>query len=183
MPNPVQSEIEPLLNTAESADLGPGPRIGRTAVSHLRTAMGAWSLGESAGRQRDLLGALVLLWHDHLAAAHEIVQRFEDPDGSLLHAMQHRREPDYGNAKYWFRRAGRHASGRLIADRLDGIVPEAWPAGLNDRLLPGGAWDPLAFVDLCQKLALAPANDETRVFAIRIQRVEFLAVLDHLCAG
>lgn len=42
--------------------------------------------------------------------AHEIVQRDEaDPAAAWIHAVIHRIEGDIGNARYWYRRAGRPA--------------------------------------------------------------------------
>ncbi|GDY11645.1 hypothetical protein LBMAG53_05230 [Planctomycetota bacterium] len=53
--------------------------------------------------------ALVLLWHDHLDAAHALVQAAEgDPDADLIHAWLHRREGDAANSRYWLREAGQH---------------------------------------------------------------------------
>jgi hypothetical protein len=41
-------------------------------------------------------------------AAHAIVQRAEDdPLSCWIHAVLHRIEGDEGNARYWYRRAGR----------------------------------------------------------------------------
>jgi len=42
--------------------------------------------------------------------AHEIVQRDEaDPTAAWIHAVIHKIEGDLGNARYWYRRAGRAA--------------------------------------------------------------------------
>ena len=41
-------------------------------------------------------------------AAHGIVQRDEsDPTSCWIHAVLHKMEPDEGNSRYWYRRAGR----------------------------------------------------------------------------
>ena len=40
--------------------------------------------------------------------AHELVSKSESRECELWHAILHRREPDYSNAAYWFRRVGAH---------------------------------------------------------------------------
>ena len=44
------------------------------------------------------------------AAAHEIVQPDASREAAWVHAYLHRKEPDPGNAAYWYRRAGRPVS-------------------------------------------------------------------------
>lgn len=57
------------------------------------------------------------LWHDARGQwdhAHHIAQDVDDADGAWVHAYLHRKEGDIGNARYWYRRAGRpEASGPL----------------------------------------------------------------------
>ena len=48
----------------------------------------------------------LLLWNDALDVSHKISQKIDSQTGSYWHGIMHRREPDYSNAKYWFRRAG-----------------------------------------------------------------------------
>lgn len=40
-----------------------------------------------------------------LDRSHDLSQQLKTPQGSFLHGVMHRREGDYGNAKYWFHRA------------------------------------------------------------------------------
>ena len=48
--------------------------------------------------------------------AHEIVQQDEDdPTACWIHAVLHRIEGDFGNARYWYRRAHRNAPTELAA--------------------------------------------------------------------
>ena len=50
--------------------------------------------------------ALAWLYLDDLERAHEICQAMPDTVGANLHAIVHRREGDFSNALYWYRRAG-----------------------------------------------------------------------------
>ena len=45
-------------------------------------------------------------WHE----AHDLCQQIPDPAGSWIHAWLHREEGDYGNACYWYSRAGKPAA-------------------------------------------------------------------------
>jgi hypothetical protein len=63
---------------------------------------------------------LVALWHDRRGdwnRAHVITQDIESSDAAWVHAYLHRRDGDLGNARYWYRRAGR-------AERTDSLDAE-----------------------------------------------------------
>ena len=63
---------------------------------------------------------LAALWlrFDHFDRSHAISQELETPDGSYWHGIAHRREGDYSNACYWFRRVGAHPVFAAIAAQL-----------------------------------------------------------------
>lgn len=61
---------------------------------------------EAAVRQPALIQAAIWYYVDDLDRSHNIAQNIEGPEGAFWHGLMHRREGDYWNAKYWFRRAG-----------------------------------------------------------------------------
>ena len=64
----------------------------------------------AAGATPAVAPLLLALWHDargNWDEAHRIAQDVDTNDGAWVHAYLHRREGDLGNARYWYRRAGR----------------------------------------------------------------------------
>ena len=64
----------------------------------------------AASSAPSLTPLLLALWHDargNWDEAHRIAQDVDTDDGAWVHAYLHRREGDLGNARYWYRRAGR----------------------------------------------------------------------------
>src|SRR5436853_586444 len=85
--------------------LGPQRRPGTLTEADIsRQLENFFRENQIPGHIRPLLRSAALLWHDHLDASHNISQGIETRDGSWLHGIMQRREADYGNAKYWFRR-------------------------------------------------------------------------------
>ena len=140
------------------------------------------SLGEDlarrkvpASRRLALLAGLWLL-RDDLDRSHGFSQQIEGAEGhhgDYWHAIMHRREPDYGNAKYWFRRVGRHATHQHLAEHLATGAFDPVPARWREKLQRGG-WDSLAFVDLCEQ---AESSEELSDFARRVQWCEMVDLL------
>lgn len=112
-----------LIAAAALPSLGDGPHD-----KPLATALANQEAGVAALPQAAQAG-LWLLAGD-LDASHEISQSLHDRDGSFWHGIMHRREGDFGNAKYWFHRVGRHPVLQQLAQT---------PYGHPD-----------AFVDACQ---------------------------------
>jgi len=76
----------------------------------------------------DCCKSALWLLHNFLHDSHEISQSIHTPEGSWLHAIMHRTEGDFSNAKYWYRRAGEHeAMGNI-----------------------GSGFAPFSFVDQCE---------------------------------
>jgi hypothetical protein len=112
-----------------------------------------------------LAGAWLL--HGFLDQSHTISQSVETPSGSFWHGMMHRREGDFSNAKYWFRRVGDHEVYESLGKWAANEIADDKLAG---RLAAGGAWDAFAFVDACQAAVRSGAGADV---CRRIQQSEW----------
>lgn len=126
------------------------------------------------------LKAGLLQIHDDLEGSHELSQSVQGHrSGDYWHGIMHRREPDFGNSKYWFRRTGEHPVFEPLSIRAAEILDAsaAADAGVWQRRLgcPQG-WDPFAFVDFCQHCRSGTDSALTRATE-EIQYIEMLLLL------
>ena len=163
-----------LIATPTLPDLGPGPRAGVQMQAYLNQPLEEYFRKEkSPASLQPLLRAAALLWHDHHDAAHVLVQEEPGAEGSFLHGILHRREPDYGNARYWFRRVGQHPCFPLIAEKAAVLLDQIPERELKFKLLRQGAWNSCAFIDACEAAADLPAAPARTQLLQQIQAVEF----------
>jgi hypothetical protein len=106
--------------------------------------------------------------NDCLDESHECSQAIEGEgsDGDYWHAIMHRREPDYGNAKYWFRQVGRHPVFETLTAVAKSVIEHRHATELDK--LTNSDWDPFLFVDLCQK----HARDENSPSALALREIQ-----------
>ena len=148
------------LETRELAHLGPTGRSGTLDEPTLRVrVMEAFSAFPGSEVQQELMLALLLLWHDHLDGSHAVSQRIPTADGGFIHAIMHRREPDYWNAKYWWRQVGPHPVFEELGTRAGEYLSLSGGGGFGGSVVQNGVWSPIACVDACESVAECPAKD------------------------
>ncbi len=124
--------------------------------------------------------------HDDLQASHEQSQEVEGEGPLRLadywHAVMHRREPDYSNAKYWFRRVGTHPVHQTLATAAADIFNRSCTSECHEwqRRLGQGNWDAMAFVDLCELASRSRSEDLKRI-AEKLQWLEMVLLLKCCC--
>jgi hypothetical protein len=121
--------------------------------------------------------AAVWLLHDCLDESHTISQGIDTTSGSFWHAIMHRREGDFSNAKYWFRNAGQHPTFAALGQRAAELAAKRSEKSLIPKLITDGDWDPFAFVDLCH--AVARGQTAARELCLDVQQSEWELLFDY----
>jgi hypothetical protein len=163
------------IRAAGRPSLGPGPRREGVFRRALRDLSDEGLLGTREIPDRDAAASIragLLLFSGDLDGAHRISQELETPDGSYWHALVHRREPDYSNARYWFRRVGSHPVPGELLQAFRGRK------GAAAEISSSGLWDPCRMVDLVEA-ALKGRRGELVDDLEEIQEREMLLLLAH----
>jgi hypothetical protein len=169
----------PLLAIDRRRPLGPGaPDAGARAALERLSAESAFAHAKVV--DRDMAACCVSgvwLLHDYLDESHTISQGIDTPSGSFWHAIMHRREGDFSNSKYWFRRVGRHKVFDAIGQRAAELAAERGAEQIVNTIIHEDTWDPFAFVDLCQS-AVRDQSDAGELCR-EIQQAEWELLFDH----
>lgn len=121
----------------------------------------------------------LLLWNDALEPSHTLSQSLHSATGSYWHGIMHRREPDFGNAKYWFRKVGDHAAYRSLAEAAVLLLRDygdGYSQTFKSELEVGG-WDAFGFVDRCEKAVRGKEPPEVVDLLEKIQEMEIKNLL------
>ncbi len=158
--------IAGLLRDERLAPLGPG-----TPNEAARPLLKALTVDKAFGSARGVIDpdmaacclAGLWLYHDFQDESHRLCQDIDTTSGSFWHGIVHRREPDAGNAKYWFRRVGAHPV-------LARLVEQA--AALGYQYV-----DPFSFVDECERVR--GTGTAVEATARQVQHLEWCLLFDH----
>ena len=130
-------------------------------------------------RTRLTLSAGLLQVHDFWDASHDAAQRADDVGerefSAYWHGIAHRREPDAGNAAYWFRKVGKHQNFKPLAGEARVLLDQHGDQALTARLLAGGDWNSSAMIDLC---TTAKPGSSSEAISRRLQRIEMWLLLE-----
>ena len=136
------------------------------------------SLGNN-GRQRQSLQAALFLVGNQLDASHHISQNLHSPIGSYLHGIMHRREGDYGNAKYWFHQAGSFGFFQTISMSISLAERQT----LSGPSASDWAFDPAELTDLHRTMANSQRSQQQsalREVVTKLAWLELRAVIDDI---
>lgn len=145
------------VEEAPLPDLGDGPRVAAVAQLLRDDLQGNWSIPDQ--RHSLCMSGLWLLAGD-LDRSHTISQGIESAEGSFWHGIMHRREGDFGNSKYWFRRVGSHPVLDQLAQLSDGVYA-----------------DPFEFVDACSQAQRS--DDALYQRCVQAQWLEWQALMTY----
>jgi hypothetical protein len=172
------SASEALIAAAGLCELGPG-EPNRAVEEKLQTLDEATLFGGKPVANHEMAGCCISgLWllHNFLDDSHTISQNIHTTTGSYWHGIMHRREPDFSNAKYWFRRVGEHEIFPALRSAASQFAREAGTDKRSQFLTKQVKWDALTFVDLCEAAARGQTDE---FFCRQVARLEWQILFDH----
>lgn len=138
-------------------------------------------LSKTYGREAWVAG--LYLWNDSLDRSHTISQDIEDATGSYWHGIMHRMEPDYSNARYWFRLTGQHPlfdglqikAAQLLNQSADRVRASKHALQIEE-IGRAASWRPPLFIDLVASVAQDSQDPAYRICQ-QLQHLEISELL------
>ena len=162
--------VAPLLDPEPLCELGPGRPDSSNRELLCALTPATLFVGSKIADRKMADCCLAGLWllHDFLDESHVLSQEIATPTGSYWHGIMHRREPDFGNSKYWFRRVGTHEVFEPLCEAAKEIfLTNSSATPVSARFLgEQTSWDPYRFIDLCEAAQRdGPLSDICRLVA------------------
>lgn len=174
----VYAILSPLEEGRRRMPLAPkAPQSGEGLDLLRRTPSGALFEGDTpaSGDFAECVRSALYLYYSALDESHTISQNIPSAAGSFLHGIMHRQEPDYSNAKYWFRRVGEHELYPTL--REDALRLSLKSETVRAEIAQRPKWDPMWFVDACERGAGAGGAQERDLE--ELQRLEWSLLFDY----
>lgn len=174
-------DLRPLVEAAPLPSLQ-----GTLAQPSLKDVILKWELTHSNGASKarfsaelqDLILAALWLLEGDLDQSHRFSQRWETLNGSYWHAIMHRREGDWSNSKYWYRRSSKNPVINSFKQTI--LAHHAYRAVLPELVRPMEVNEFLeAWVDVNQKAVATEASDRLVTHVRELAWVEWQLLLAH----
>jgi hypothetical protein len=117
------------------------------------------------------------LWVDALDESHKIAQDLVSTTGSFWHAIMHRREGDFSNAKYWYARCDGHHVMKMLGAIASSLI-EGFESDPSVVRVVSGGWNPDGLVDLVAAVNNKP-SDKRYAVAVKLQQAEWSGLFDY----
>jgi hypothetical protein len=85
----------------------------------------------------------------------------------------HRREGDFSNSKYWYRRVGEHEIFAELVKQSRQVTEQNTQV---QSVVEDGTWNPFTFVDLCENAIHRKSNVDA---CQELQQLEWKLLFDH----
>lgn len=129
LPSQVPADLAELIQAAPLPGLGAGPKcpatFGRVQALLRKHPRLAGTVTEAA----------IWLLAGELDRSHEVSQSIESPEAAYWHGIMHRREGDFWNAKYWFRKVGKHPVFSELAGEIGQLKSGVGSASEQERMV------------------------------------------------
>lgn len=170
-PPPLPAALVEAITAAPRSGLGDGPQSPALAQWITGHPQLGFSQPPRDPQMADACRSALWLLAGDLERSHSLSQSIDRAEGSYWHGVMHRREGDFSNAKYWFRRAGSHP----VLQQIGTAAADDLRSG--SRCFDADGLNPLALVDACAQ-ALRQQGEAAEACE-RIQWLEWQAWFGH----
>lgn len=164
MPEPIEHALRPLFQ-ALPVDRAMDHLVVNGHPPSPHAQLVAKLLKDPALKNKQTLEAGLWLYVDDLEHSHNVSQNLHRPSGSFWHAIMHRREGDFSNSHYWYRKIGQHPVLRKVDSGGGG-------GGAGTAV---GGYEPHDFVDRVER-ATQQHSDSPELVAM--QRLEWVSLFE-----